>query len=93
LGIQDFFIVQASGPNQLAISLGTYRSEEAASAGLESLRAKGVKSARMGERKGRPPFNTLEIQGPDAQAEALRRAISALLPKNSPATCKARVAP
>jgi hypothetical protein len=30
---QDYFVVQASGPNQLAISLGTYRSEEAANAG------------------------------------------------------------
>ena len=93
LGIDDFFVVQAAGPNQLAISLGTYRTEEAASAGLAMLQAKGVKSARMGERKGRPPFNILEIRGPDAEAEALRQAIVGLLPKASPVACKTAAAP
>ena len=87
LGIQDFFVVQAAGPNQLAISLGAYRTEEAASAGLATLQAKGVKSARMAERKGRPPFNTLEIQGPEARAEALYQAIVTRLPKASPLAC------
>jgi hypothetical protein len=90
LGIDDYFVVQASGPNQLAISLGTYRSEEAAKAGLEGLRAKGVKSARMGERKGKPPFNTLEIRGPETQADALRQAIVALVPKASSTACKVK---
>lgn len=90
LGIQDFFVVQAAGPNQLAISLGTYRTEEAANAGLETLRAKGVKSAKMAERKGKAPFTTLEISGPEAGAQALRQAIVALLPKASPGACKAK---
>lgn len=89
LGIQDYFIVQASGPNQLAISLGTYRTEEAANAGLEMLRGKGVKSARMGERKGKPPYTVLEIHGPEGQADALRQAIAVLLPKLGPKACKA----
>jgi len=89
LGIQDYFIVQASGPNQLAISLGTYRTEEAANAGLEMLRGKGVKSARMGERKGKPPYAVLEIHGPEEQVDALRQAIVALQPKLGPKACKA----
>jgi hypothetical protein len=93
LGIQDFFVVQASGPNQLAISLGTYRTEEAANAGLETLRAKGVKSAKVGERKVRPPFNTLEIHGPEAQAEAVRQAITTLLPRAIATVCKSRPVP
>ncbi|MBP6707852.1 MAG: SPOR domain-containing protein [Candidatus Accumulibacter sp.] len=88
LGITDFFVVQASGPNQLAISLGTYRSEEAAGRGLQALRAKGVKSAVMGERKGKPTSVALDIHGPEAQAEALRQAIIVLLPKASPTACK-----
>lgn len=85
--------MQAAGPNQLAISLGTYRTEEAASAGLAMLQGKGVKSARMGERKGRPPFNILEIRGPEGEAEALRQAIVGLLPKASPSACKIVAAP
>ena len=90
LGVEDYFVVQASGPNQLAISLGTYRTAEAASAGLEALRAKGVKSARMGERTGRPALAMLEIHGPEGQAEALRQAVVALLPKASQGTCRAK---
>jgi len=90
LGVDDFFVVQASGPNQLAISLGTYRTEEAANAGLETLRAKGVKSARMGERRGKPAYVVLEVRGPAAQAEALQRSIATRLPK---ATTKACAAP
>lgn len=93
LGIHDFFVLPAAGPNPLAISLGTYHSEEAANAGLETLRARGVKSARVGERKGRPPFNTLEIHGPEAQAQALRQAIVEILPKASAVACKAEAAP
>jgi len=90
LGVEDYFVVQASGPNQLAISLGTYRTAEAASAGLEALRAKGVKSAKMGERTGRPALAMLEIHGPEGQAEALRQAVVALLPKASPGACRAK---
>ncbi|MEF8727682.1 MAG: SPOR domain-containing protein [Accumulibacter sp.] len=89
LGVDDFFVVQASGPNQLAISLGTYRTEEAAHAGLETLRAKGVKSARMGQRTGRPAYVILEIRGPAAQAEALQRSIAARLPKVTAKACAA----
>jgi len=93
LGVQEFFVVTGGGPNQLAISLGTYRSEAAANTRLEALRAKGVKSARVGERKGKP-VNALEIRGPEAQAEALRQAIVALLPKaSSPSACKVRSEP
>ena len=87
LGVDDFFVVQASGPNQLAISLGTYRTEEAANAGLETLRAKGVKSAKMGERKGKPAYVVLELRGPSAQAEAVQRSIAARLPKAVAKAC------
>lgn len=88
LGVQDFFIVPNGGVTPLAISLGSYRSQEAANARLEALRAKGVRSAKVGERKGKSSLNTLEIRGPEAQAETLRQAIVTLLPQSSPATCK-----
>lgn len=86
LGVQDLFVLHASGPNQFAISLGTYRTEEAANAGLETLRAKGVKSAKVGERKGKP-ISSFEIRGPQTQAEQLRQAMAALLPKANWADC------
>ncbi len=86
LGVQDLFVLHASGPNQYAISLGTYRTEEAANAGLEALRAKGVRSAKVGERKGKP-INSFEVRGPQPQAEMLRQAVAALLPRLNSTDC------
>jgi hypothetical protein len=89
LGVKDYFIVPSSGSSPLAVSLGTYRGEEAAMTRLEALRAKGVRSARVGERRGAPQFSALEIQGPAAEMGALRAAILALMPKADAAPCSA----
>jgi hypothetical protein len=51
LGIEDFFIVQDDGRARWAVSLGVFSSEPAARARLEALRAKGVRSAQLGERE------------------------------------------
>jgi len=91
LGVKDYFIVPSSGSRPLAISLGTYRGEEAARVRLEALRAKGVRSAKIGERRSEPTFSTLEILGPEADMGALREAIAALLPKAVAAPCSASV--
>jgi hypothetical protein len=45
LGITDFFVVQEAGPAQFAISLGVFKTEEAANNHLAQLRSKGVRSA------------------------------------------------
>ncbi|MEF8700812.1 MAG: SPOR domain-containing protein [Candidatus Accumulibacter sp. UW25] len=87
LGVDDFFIVQASGPNHLAISLGTYRTEVAARAGLAALQAKGVQSAVMSRRTGKPESAVIEIRGPESQAETLAQAVALLLPKASRTAC------
>ena len=87
LGVTDYFIVPSSGSRPLAVSLGTYHGEEAARARLEALRAKGVRSARIGERRSEPTLSTLEIHGPEADMGALREAIAALLPKAVAAPC------
>lgn len=87
LGIQEYFIVPSSGSSPLAISLGTYRSEEAARTRLDALRAKGVRSARIGSRKSKSALSTLDIRGPATEAAALREAIVALLPKAGVEAC------
>lgn len=89
LGVKDYFIVPSSGSSPLAVSLGTYRGEDAAMARLEALRAMGVRSARVGERRSAPQFSALEIQGPASEISALRAAILALLPKAEAAPCSA----
>jgi len=51
LGVEDFFIVQDDPKYRYSISLGVFKTEEAAKARLEQLRAKGVRTARIGARE------------------------------------------
>ena len=73
LGVQDYFIVQEEGPNRWAVSLGVFRSEEAAQARLTALRGQGVRSARMGARETQLPKMWLQVQNVDAALEAKLR--------------------
>lgn len=79
LGVVDYFIVQESGANHLAVSLGVFSTEQAAKDRLEVLRGQGVRSAQMGPRN--PPPVTIEARGAPGQADALRRAATVLLPR------------
>jgi hypothetical protein len=47
LGIDDFFVVQEDSKFRLAVSLGVFKTEEAANARLAQLRKKGVRTARV----------------------------------------------
>ena len=51
LGVEDFFIVQDDPKFRFAISLGIFRTHEAAGNHLEQLRARGVRSAQVGARE------------------------------------------
>ena len=88
LGVTDFFVVQESGANNRAISLGLFSGKDAATAYLETLRGKGVKSAKVVERAGKPTSAALEIRGPGAQAEVLRQGIIEEFPEIKPGICK-----
>ncbi len=52
-----------------AISLGSFKTEEAATAHLADLRERGVRSARVGPREQRPQ-TLVVVADPDAQASA-----------------------
>ena len=88
LRVPEYFIVQESGPYKWAISLGLFSSKEAAAARLDMLRNQGVKSARVGERKTQSVTAQLEISGPEAQVDLLRKAIAELLPAARLVACK-----
>ena len=92
LRVPEFFIVQESGPNNRAISLGLFSSREAAASRLEQLRSKGVRSAKVGERNGKPTSFVIELTGPETQAEALRQTLVEALPDTKLAACKTAVA-
>jgi len=51
LGVEDFFIVQEDPKFRLAISLGVFKTEEAANARLAELRKRGVRTARVGPKE------------------------------------------
>jgi len=87
-GVTEFFVVQESGANNRAISLGVFAGKDAATAFLEKLRAKGVKSAKVAERPTKEQVATLEIRGPEGQADGVRQAVIEVLPEAKPGVCK-----
>jgi len=88
LGLPDLFVVQENGPNNRAISLGLFSTQEKASAQLAALRGKGVKTARIVERNGKSASASLELTGPEVRADALRQVIAEVLPNGKPVACK-----
>ena len=88
LGVTEFFVVQESGPNNRAISLGLFSTKEGAESRLEALRAQGVKSAKTGERAGKRTAVSLELRGPEPEAEGLRQAVSEAFPESKLEACK-----
>ena len=68
-GIRDVAVVDA-GPQRLAISLGVFRTEEAAEARLAALQAGGVKAAKVGARAQSVMQTVLVVRDPPAPAVA-----------------------
>jgi hypothetical protein len=70
LGVDDYFIVQEDGEHRWALSLGVFRSEDAAQARLGTLRTQGVRSARIGRRETVVPKVWLQVKNVDPALEA-----------------------
>jgi hypothetical protein len=84
LGVDEFYIVQDSGPNQYAVSLGLFKTEAAATQHLERLRKFGVRSASIGTRS--TTVYRVEVRGAQALIEA-RMAESSLPASARPGDC------
>jgi hypothetical protein len=65
LGVKDYYAVEGQGPMKNAISLGLFRTEEAATGYLEGLQQKGVRSARAGNREHRVTQTVFLVREPD----------------------------
>jgi hypothetical protein len=76
LGIDEYFIVQEEGEHRWALSLGVFRSEEAAQARLAALRAQGVRTARVGARETVVPKVWLQVKSVDASLQARLKEIA-----------------
>lgn len=80
LGVSDFFVIN-EGPNRFAISLGIFSTEKAGQEQLAALKAKGVRSARLGARPGKESFSRVEANGPAAAGEKAVRTVAKVFPK------------
>lgn len=75
LGVEEYFVVQDAGQWQNAISLGIFKTGEAARKFLGSLKAQGVKSAVAGERMSKIKFTVFVLKSPDAALTAKMAAL------------------
>jgi len=87
LEISDFFVVQ-DGPSRFAVSLGVFSSEKGAQDRLADLKAKGVRSAKVGPRPGKDSTVRLQAQGPESSRGGLLAAVGKILPKAEALDCK-----
>jgi hypothetical protein len=65
-GVKDYFVVQEKGKWLNAISLGVFKTEEAARKYLAALQTQDVRSAKLGERKSKLKFTVFVMKGLDA---------------------------
>jgi hypothetical protein len=76
LGVGEYFVVQEEGEYRWAVSLGVFRSEEAAQSRLAGLRTQGVRSARVGPRETTVPKVWLQVKSVDAALQAKLKEIA-----------------
>lgn len=69
-GIEDYFVVQEAGRWMNAISLGVFKTEEAAKKYLAELNKKGIKTAQVGERASKLKFTVFVLKNLDAPSMA-----------------------
>ena len=70
LGVEDYFIVQEPEKWHNAISLGVFKTGEAAHKFLDSLKAKGMTTAVVGERQSNLKFTVFILRSPDVAVAA-----------------------
>jgi hypothetical protein len=89
LKVEEFFVMQEEGPLRWAVSLGVFKTEEAAKGRLEALRAQGVRTAQIGERETQVPKVWLQVSNPDAPLQARLKEIAAGFPGSELKSCPA----
>jgi hypothetical protein len=84
LGVEDFFVIQDNSALQFGISLGVFKTEEAAKKHLADLNQKGVRSARIASHGGKVAF---QLRGLDAAAQTSLQKIKESFPKQDVHEC------
>lgn len=79
LGVEDYFVIQDEGPLRWAVSLGVFRTEDAARARFEDLQRKKVRSAQVGPRETQVAKVWLQVREVDtATRERLREVVDSV---------------
>jgi len=90
LGIQEYFIIQSAGSWRNAISLGVFKTREAAQNFLDYLHTKGVRTAKVGERASKLKATIFRLNRIDAATEtkltAMQKDFAGSELKNVPCT-------
>lgn len=86
LGVDDFFIIQDNSSLRWGISLGVFKTEDAARTHLANLNQKGVRSARIGERSAN--LVALQVRDMEADKKAVLERIKARFPKQEIRRCE-----
>jgi len=76
LGISEYFVVQEAGALRYAISLGVFKTREAAQNYLGQLNSKGLRSAKIGERASKLKTTMFILNSVDASIEGKLAATS-----------------
>lgn len=87
LGIADFFLIQEEGPNRFAISLGVFKTEQAAADYLQALKRRGMALARSGPRLPPDAKRVAEFRGPSEAVNELLGQIASEFSDLSPGDC------
>lgn len=87
-GVSDYFVVQEKGPQQLAVSLGLFKTRGPANDLLERLRGKGIADARIEER-GAITKTKLDLRGAAPALAAAVQKIATDLPEAKGGDCPA----
>jgi hypothetical protein len=75
-GVNDYYVMGEEGDSPWALSLGVFRSEQAALARLAALREQGVRTALVGSRDTVVPRIWLQVKGTDPALEARLKEIA-----------------
>ncbi|MFC5473139.1 SPOR domain-containing protein [Paraherbaspirillum soli] len=87
LGITEFFVIQDATPLRYGISLGIFKTEEAAQKQVANLARKGLNGARVGTRSASAHKTAFQLKNLDAPAKAALDKIKADFPAQEMRSC------
>jgi hypothetical protein len=88
LGVDEYFVLQEDDKLRWAVSLGVFSSEAAAKNRLETLKAKGVRSAQVGERETQVAKVWFQVRGADAALQGKLKETAQGLPGTEVRDCQ-----